>query len=103
MSESTISRLLNSKYIEVNNKNFPLKTFLERRVNNKSKSGKDISSFQLQENINLTINTEDRSSPLSDDKIRLKLKKESDIYVSRRTVAKYRKNLNIGSSRKRRS
>jgi len=103
LSESTISRLLNSKYIEVNNKNFPLKTFLERRVNNKSKSGKDISSFQLQENINLTINTEDRSSPLSDDKIRLKLKKESDIYVSRRTVAKYRKNLNIGSSRKRRS
>ncbi|MFL2698149.1 MAG: hypothetical protein ACJ0F4_03020 [Gammaproteobacteria bacterium] len=103
LSESTISRLLNSKYIEVNNKNFPLKTFLERRVNNKSKSGKDISSFQLQENINLTINTEDRSSPLSDDEIRLKLKKESDIHVSRRTVAKYRKNLNIGSSRKRRS
>ncbi|GIS32846.1 MAG: hypothetical protein Ct9H90mP4_07600 [Gammaproteobacteria bacterium] len=58
---------MSSKYIEVNNKNLPLNHFLQRKVN-KTKSGKDITSHQLQTKIAFLIDNEDIDSPLSDNR-----------------------------------
>ena len=100
LSKSTISRLMSSKYIEVNNKNLPLNNFLQRKVN-KTKSGKDITSHQLQTKIAFLIDNEDIDSPLSDQQIKKELFERFKISLARRTVTKYRISLNLKSSRNR--
>ncbi len=100
LSKSTISRLMSSKYIEVNNKNLPLNHFLQRKVN-KTKSGKDITSYQLQTKIAFLIDNEDIDSPLSDQQIKKELFERFKISLARRTVTKYRISLNLKSSRNR--
>tara|TARA_Y100001934_G_C12369433_1_gene785436 strand:+ start:1968 stop:3257 length:1290 start_codon:yes stop_codon:yes gene_type:complete len=100
LSKSTISRLMSSKYIEVNNKNLPLNHFLQRKVN-KTKSGKDITSHQLQTKIAFLIDNEDIDSPLSDQQIKKELFERFKIALARRTVTKYRISLNLKSSRNR--
>tara|TARA_B100002051_G_scaffold276427_1_gene324493 strand:- start:2649 stop:3938 length:1290 start_codon:yes stop_codon:yes gene_type:complete len=100
LSKSTISRLMSSKYIEVNNKNLPLNHFLQRKVN-KTKSGKDITSHQLQTKIAFLIDNEDIDSPLSDQQIKKELFERFKISLARRTVTKYRISLNLKSSRNR--
>ena len=100
LSKSTISRLMSSKYIEVNNKNLPLNNFLQRKVN-KTKNGKDITSHQLQTKIAFLIDNEDIDSPLSDQQIKKELFERFKISLARRTVTKYRISLNLKSSRNR--
>jgi len=103
LSKSTVSRLMSSKFIEIKNKNLPLNYFLQRKVNNKSKKGQDVTSQQLQNKITSLLDNEDASSPLSDEEIRKKLFEKFDITLARRTVTKYRIALNFESSRKRKS
>ena len=103
LSKSTVSRLMSSKFIEIRNKNLPLNYFLQRKVNNKSKKGQDVTSQQLQNKITSLLDNEDANSPLSDEEIRKKLFEKFDITLARRTVTKYRIALNFESSRKRKS
>ncbi|MBI4977914.1 MAG: RNA polymerase factor sigma-54 [Spirochaetes bacterium] len=94
MSESTVSRISNSKYIETSWGVFPVKYFFSVPV--RSSSG-TASKQSVKETIRLIIA---ENSGLSDEKIKALLS-ERGIEIARRTVAKYRKELKILSSRDR--
>ena len=92
LSESTISRIANGKYLNTVWGTFSIKYFFSRAVNG------GLGSRGVKEIIKRII--ENSQAKLSDEKIRLILKSEG-IDISRRTVAKYRKSMNIFSSRNR--
>ncbi len=94
MHESTVSRATSEKYVQTPQGLFELKFFFTSGINN-------ISSVSIKTMIIEYIENEDKSSPLSDSSIARKLEKEEDINVSRRTVAKYRNELGLKSSVKR--
>ena len=100
LSESTVSRMVNSNYLQLPSKLLLLKGLLERKVNGRS-GGKNISSNGLIVLILKTIKQEDKIRPLSDEKIKEILLKKHSINLSRRTICKYRKKANIGSVRQR--
>ncbi len=102
ISESTVSRILNSKYVQLRNKSFLLKSLLEKKVNGKS-GGKDVSPSQLKELIMKITTTENLEKPHSDEQIRSILKKNFSIEIARRTVCKYRKEALIQSSERRKT
>lgn len=93
--ESTISRTVNNKYLETSFGIYELRSFFTQGV-----SENNISNKTVQELIKVIIAEEDTKKPLSDQKITDLLKK-SDIVISRRTVAKYRTQLHIGSAQQR--
>ena len=97
-SESTISRIVSSKYLQLPKNSIPLSNLLERNVTRSSEKEKEISPSQLKQLIKNILNWEDKSQLLSDEKIRLLLEKKYAINISRRTVCKYRILANIGSS-----
>nr|WP_300589433.1 hypothetical protein [uncultured Brachyspira sp.] len=92
LSESTISRIANGKYLNTVWGTFSIKYFFSAAV------GNGLGSRGVKEIIKRII--ENSPAKLSDEKIRLILKSEG-IEISRRTVAKYRKSMNIFSSRSR--
>ncbi|WP_295159745.1 RNA polymerase factor sigma-54 [uncultured Brachyspira sp.] len=92
LSESTISRISNGKYLNTVWGTFSIKYFFSRAING------GLGSRSVKEIIKRII--ENSQAKLSDEKIRLILKSEG-IDISRRTVAKYRKSMNIFSSRNR--
>ena len=92
LSESTISRIANGKYLNTVWGTFSIKYFFSRAI-----SG-GLGSRSVKEIIKRII--ENSPTKLSDEKIRLILKSEG-IEISRRTIAKYRKSMNIFSSRNR--
>lgn len=92
--ESTISRSIANKYMDYNQKLIPLKFFFVSKL----ESGESSNEVQLR--IKEMIDQEDKKKPLSDAKI-ADLLGEQDIQISRRTVAKYRDQLNIPSTSKR--
>ncbi len=94
MHESTVSRATSEKYIQTPQGLFELKFFFTSGVNN-------ISSVSIKAMIIEFIEKEDKTSPLSDSSIATSLKEEVGIDVSRRTVAKYRNELGLKSSVKR--
>jgi RNA polymerase sigma-54 factor len=96
--ESTISRLSNGKYMETPYGVFELKFFFSSSIQNIN--GNDFSSKSIKEKIKNIINSENKKSPYSDNKIKDILLKEN-INLARRTVAKYRESLNFESSSKR--
>lgn len=96
MSESTVSRVSNSKYVETSWGIFPVKYFFSVPV--KSASGTD-SKQSVKEKLRRII--AETSDNLSDEKLKALLA-EKGINIARRTVAKYRKELKILSSRDRR-
>ena len=98
--ESTISRLSNGKYMETPYGVFELKFFFSSSV--KNINGSDFSSKSIKEKIKNIINSENKKSPYSDNKIKDILFKEN-INLARRTVAKYRESLNFESSSKRKT
>ena len=96
MDISTISRVTNSKYIQ-----FPwgikhMKALFSEGI--KTKDGKYISSIIVKELIRKMINNEDKKDPILDEKITKTLNKEGYI-ISRRTISKYRKELNFPVAR----
>jgi RNA polymerase sigma-54 factor len=95
VSESTVSRLINSKYVKTPQGTYPFKFFFVRET------AGGISQEELMRKIKEVISCEDKRKPLSDDEIARILKSEG-FNIARRTVAKYRELLGIPSSRERR-
>lgn len=91
ISESTVSRIVNGKYIDTPQGIYELKFFFSSSIGN---NGDDFSSKAIKDQINEIIMNEDKSKPLSDEKIR-KILSQRGINISRRTVAKYRLDLGI--------
>ncbi|MDR5658974.1 RNA polymerase factor sigma-54 [Serpentinicella sp. ANB-PHB4] len=97
--ESTVSRATTGKYVETPIGVFELKYFFSSGV--EGFSGEEYASESIKNYIKDIVNEEDASKPLSDDKIAKQLAIKG-INISRRTVAKYRDDLNIPPSSRRR-
>ena len=93
---STISRVSNSKYVQTNFGIFPLKYFFSEAMTNDE--GEEISTREIKLILKSCIDEEDKSNPLTDDALMKDLKNRG-YEVARRTVAKYREQLNIPISR----
>lgn len=96
--ESTVSRAIRDKYIGTSRGTIKLKDLFTTGIS--QGSDEDVSSLAIKKRIGEIISGEDKSKPLSDQAIAEILVKE-DMNISRRTVAKYREQLNIKSSGKR--
>ena len=95
MHESTVSRVVSNKYIHTPRGVLPMKYFFHSGIDREY--GGDISSLSVKRKIENLIAEEDGKKPLSDSEIMRILKREG-IQIARRTVAKYRDELNIPSS-----
>jgi RNA polymerase sigma-54 factor len=95
MHESTVSRVVSNKYMHTPRGLFLMKYFFHSGID--SDSGEDISSLTVKKKIQSYIEAEDPRKPLSDSKI-MKILNDEGINIARRTVAKYRDELNIPSS-----
>ena len=93
-SISTVSRTLSDKYYEFNNQIYPIKNLFI------SKTHKGSSKDSIQKAIQLLIEVEDSENPLLDEQIVEELE-NMELYASRRTISKYRKELNIPNSKQR--
>lgn len=94
-AESTISRAVSNKYIECNLGTFPLKYFFSNAVD------KDLSSSQIKSYIKSLVDYENKEEPLTDEIILEFIEKKFGLKMVRRTITKYRKILNIPSSKER--
>ncbi|KEI14779.1 RNA polymerase sigma54 factor [Clostridium novyi B str. ATCC 27606] len=99
MHESTISRAIRDKYINTDRGTIKIKDLFTTKIF-RNDSFEEVSVNIIKNNIKELINSEDKKKPLSDQKI-CNILKESGVEISRRTVAKYREELNILSSNKR--
>jgi len=89
---STISRVVNSKYIQT-----PFGTFLLKKLFSETlstSSGEEVSTIEVKRILQDIIASEDKKQPLTDEKLALLLNKKK-YNIARRTVAKYREQLNI--------
>ena len=93
---STISRVSNSKYIQTDFGIFPIKYFFSESMINES--GEEISTREIKKILLECIENEDKSKPLNDEKL-VEVLKEKGYNIARRTVAKYRDQLNIPVAR----
>lgn len=99
--ESTVSRSVNGKYLETSFGIFELKKFFTNKLGtNQSVDGEELSADSVKRRIQTLVEEENKAKPLSDQKL-VDLLKEESIDISRRTVAKYRDQLGIASSSKR--
>jgi len=98
--ESTVSRAVREKYVQTPIGTFPLKTFFTSTIQTVS-DDESTSSTQVKNEISKLIAEEKKEKPLSDQDMVEQLKLQKGILVSRRTVAKYREQLGIPSSSKR--
>jgi RNA polymerase sigma-54 factor len=100
MHESTISRAIREKYVSVNNgKIIKIKDLFTNGIAS-AVGGDDISTINIKASIKEMVNNEEKKKPLSDQIICNRLNAEG-MNISRRTVAKYREELEIKSSSKR--
>lgn len=99
MHESTVSRVVANKYIHTPRGVFPMKYFFHSGI--AREYTENISSLTVKKRIERLIQSEDPKQPLSDSDLMRILKREG-IQIARRTVAKYRDELNIPSSNDRR-
>jgi RNA polymerase sigma-54 factor len=102
-NQSTISRAISNKYLECNRGIFPIKQFFTTALTSSTEEQQsDTSNSTIKSFIQEVIANENRKKPLSDDKILEQVKnKFSSIEIVRRTISKYRQQLNIGSSSER--
>lgn len=96
MDISTVSRVANSKAIQTDFGIYPLKYFFSEGI--ATDSGEEVSSREVKHSLKTLIKEESKSKPLSDDKLE-KLLKAKGYNIARRTVAKYREQLNIPVAR----
>src|ERR1019366_6774398 len=96
---ATVSRAVSEKWIQTPRGVFPLRRFFSGGT--QSAEGEDMSWDAVKEKLKAIIGDEDTDKPLNDDEIVEKLK-DQGIVLARRTVAKYRKILNIPTARQRR-
>ena len=92
MHESTVSRVVNNKYMHTPQGVFELKYFFHSGIS--SSFGESVSSVTIKQRIRKIIENEDPRKPLSDSKIVSILQKEG-LMLARRTIAKYREELKI--------
>ena len=97
--ESTVSRTVREKYAQTPFGTVELKSFFSSTI--KTTSQEETSSTQVKKEIQQLIDHENKAKPLSDQDLVGILKENNGIIVSRRTVAKYRDQLGIPSSSKR--
>jgi RNA polymerase sigma-54 factor len=97
--ESTVSRATSRKYMLTPRGLFELKYFFSSHV--RTMGGAMVSATAVKARIQILIENEPHTSPLSDQELS-RLMREAGIRVARRTVAKYRESLGIGSSSERR-
>lgn len=102
ISPSTVSRIVRNKYIQLPNELTTLKSLLKKRVNKQNQSI-NITSEDLKLFIDEIVTSENKKSPLSDENIKKVLEEKLEINIARRTISKYRLELNIPSTRKRKS
>ncbi|WP_457551924.1 RNA polymerase factor sigma-54 [Desulfobacula sp.] len=98
MHESTISRVTTNKYAYTPQGLFELKFFFNSSI--ERTGGESMASASVKDKIRLLIINEDHENPLSDEKLS-NILQDANIQIARRTVAKYRKVLNIFPSNKR--
>lgn len=96
MDISTISRVANSKHVATPYGTFLLKYFFSESLT--TKSGEEVSTREVKTILNEAISKEDKTKPLTDEKL-AELLKENGYLIARRTVAKYREQLNIPVAR----
>jgi RNA polymerase sigma-54 factor len=95
---STISRVANSKYVQTNFGIFPLKYFFSESLS--TDSGEEVSTREVKKILSEAIEAEEKRNPLTDEKL-MDLLNERGYNIARRTVAKYREQLNIPVARMR--
>ena len=93
---STISRVANSKYVQTNYGIFSLKYFFSESMS--TDSGEEVSTREVKKILADAIEQEDKRKPLPDDKL-TDLLQQKGYNIARRTVAKYREQLNIPVAR----
>ena len=93
---STISRVVNSKYIETHFGIYPLKYFFSEGLENQD--GEEVSTRELKKALQECVDAEDKRNPLTDDQLVAEMTKRG-YKVARRTIAKYRDQLNIPKAR----
>ena len=93
---STISRVSNSKYVQTNTGVYPLKFFFSEAI--QTHSGEDISSREVKLILKESIDNENPIKPLTDEQL-TRILNERGYLIARRTVAKYREQLNIPVAR----
>jgi RNA polymerase sigma-54 factor len=98
MHESTVSRVVNNKYMHTPQGVFEMKYFFHSGIS--SSFGESVSSVTIKQRIRKIIENEDPRKPLSDSKIVSILQKEG-LMLARRTIAKYREELKIPTSNQR--
>ena len=98
MHESTVSRVVNNKYMHTPQGVFELKYFFHSGIS--SSYGESVSSVTIKQRIKKIIEGEDSRKPLSDSKI-VNILQEEGLMLARRTIAKYREELKIPTSNQR--
>ncbi len=93
---STVSRVANSKYVQTEFGTYPLKYFFSESL--QTEDGEEASTREVKSVLQNIIDKENKRAPLSDQKLMEALQKEG-YNIARRTVAKYREQLNIPVAR----
>jgi RNA polymerase sigma-54 factor len=99
MDISTISRVVNGKYVQTDFGVHELRYFFSEGIS--TQSGEDVSNKEVKLRIKEILETEDPHKPLSDDRI-AEILNERGFNIARRTVAKYRESMMIPVARLRR-
>ena len=92
MDISTISRVVNSKYVETDFGIFSLKEFFSEGI--QTSRGEEVSNREVKQILENLVENEDKNKPLTDERL-TKILNEKGYNVARRTVAKYREQLGI--------
>lgn len=96
MNISTVSRVVNSKYVQTPYGIYLLKYFFSESLENDS--GEEVSTREIKAILVECVDNEDKTNPVTDDEI-VNILKEKGYPIARRTVAKYRQQLNIPVAR----
>ncbi len=96
MDISTVSRVANSKYVSTPYGTFLIKDLFSESMTNED--GEEVSTREIKKILTEIIEEEDKKKPLTDEKLAQELKKQG-YAIARRTVAKYREQLNIPVAR----
>jgi RNA polymerase sigma-54 factor len=96
MDISTVSRVANSKYVQTEFGTFLLKSFFSEAI--QTENGEEVSNKEVKKILEDCIGNEDKRKPLADEKL-TDILKERGYNIARRTVAKYREQMNIPVAR----
>ncbi|RNL56524.1 RNA polymerase factor sigma-54 [Pedobacter jejuensis] len=96
MDISTVSRVANSKYVQTEFGTFLLKSFFSEAI--QTENGEEVSNKEVKKILEDCIGDEDKRKPLADEKL-TDILKERGYNIARRTVAKYREQMNIPVAR----